>query len=42
MLEFAGVAVAPANAHPDVRAAADHIAPSNDDDAVAWVIDTLL
>jgi Cof subfamily protein (haloacid dehalogenase superfamily) len=42
MLELAGVAGAPANAHPDVRAAADHIAPSNDDDAVAWVIDTLL
>lgn len=42
MLRLAGVAVAPANAHPDVRAIAHHIAPSSDDDAVAWVVDSLL
>ena len=41
-VELARAVVAPANAHPDVLAAADHLAPSNDHDAVAWVVDTLL
>jgi Cof subfamily protein (haloacid dehalogenase superfamily) len=42
MLRFAGIAVAPANAPVDVRAAADLVAPSNDEDAVAWVVAHLL
>ncbi len=41
-VELARAVVAAANAHPDVLAAADHLAPSNDHDAVAWVVDTLL
>lgn len=35
MLAFAGTAVAPANAHPEVRAMADLITASNDEDGVA-------
>jgi hydroxymethylpyrimidine pyrophosphatase-like HAD family hydrolase len=31
-----------ANAHPTVREAADHVAPANDDDGVAQVIESLL
>lgn len=42
MLEWAGHGVAMANAHADVRAAADEIAPSNDDDGVAAIIERLL
>jgi len=42
MLGWAGHAVAVANAHPDVRAAADEITASNDDDGVARVIERLL
>ncbi|MBK7779842.1 MAG: HAD family hydrolase [Ardenticatenia bacterium] len=38
MLRWAGRGVAMANAHPEVRAAADLIAPSNDDEGVALVI----
>jgi hypothetical protein len=38
MLAFAGVAVAPANAHPDVLAAADLITASNDEDGVATAL----
>jgi len=34
MLEAAGWSFAMANAHPDVRAAARFVAPSNDDDGV--------
>ena len=42
MLGWAGHAVAVANAHPDVLAAADEITASNDDDGVARVIERLL
>jgi HAD superfamily hydrolase (TIGR01484 family) len=42
MLAWAGTSYAMANAHPSVRAAADHIAPANDDDGVAQVIESLL
>ena len=39
MLAWAGHAVAVANAHPDVRAAADEVTASNDDDGVAQVLE---
>ena len=42
MIEVAGVGVAMANAHPLVRAAADRITRSNDEDGVAWVISEIL
>jgi hypothetical protein len=42
MLAWAGTSYAMANAHPTVRAAADHVAPANDDDGVAQVIEALL
>jgi len=42
MLGWAGHAVAVANAHPDVLAAADEVTASNDDDGVALVIQRLL
>jgi HAD superfamily hydrolase (TIGR01484 family) len=42
MLAWAGTSYAMANAHPTVRAAADHIAAANDDDGVAQVIEALL
>jgi Cof subfamily protein (haloacid dehalogenase superfamily) len=38
MLAWAGTSYAMANGHPDVRAAADHVAPANDDDGVAGVL----
>ncbi len=38
MLEWAGVSYAMADAHPTVVAAADHVAPGNDDDGVARVL----
>nr|MBO2478002.1 hypothetical protein [Bacillota bacterium] len=38
MLEAAGLGVAVANAHPDVLAAADYVAPACDEGAVAHVI----
>ena len=38
---FAGISVAPANARPEVLAAADFITASNDDDGVALVLDAL-
>jgi HAD superfamily hydrolase (TIGR01484 family) len=41
MLAWAGHAVAVANAHPDVRAAADEVTASNDDDGVALVLERL-
>ena len=41
MLAWAGRAVAVANAHPDVLAAADEITASNDDDGVAVVLERL-
>jgi Cof subfamily protein (haloacid dehalogenase superfamily) len=41
MLEWAGHAVAVANAHPDVLAAADEVTASNADDGVALVLERL-
>ncbi|MFP5487030.1 MAG: HAD family hydrolase [Acidimicrobiia bacterium] len=42
MLRWAGHAAAVANAHPDLLAIADTILPSNDDDGVAHLIESLL
>ena len=42
MFSFAGRSVAVANASPTVRAAADEVTESNDDDGVAKVIESLL
>jgi len=42
MLAWAGTSYAMANAHPTVLAAADRVAPSNDEDGVAQVIEALL
>lgn len=42
MLAWAGQGYAMANAHPDVLAAAERIAPANDHDGVAQVIERLL
>lgn len=42
MLHWAGRAFAVANAHDDVRAAADEVIATNDDDAVAQVLERLL
>ncbi|MCL9761893.1 HAD-IIB family hydrolase [Frankia sp. AiPa1] len=41
MFAWAGHAVAVANAHPDVLAAADEITASNDDDGVALILERL-
>ena len=41
MLEWAGLGVAVANAHPDVLAAADEVTASNDEDGVALVLERL-
>lgn len=42
MLGWAGTAAAVANAHPDVLAAVDRVAPSNDEDGVAMLLGELL
>jgi Cof subfamily protein (haloacid dehalogenase superfamily) len=42
MLTWAGVSFAVANAHPDVAAAASHSCPSNVEDGVAQVLESLL
>lgn len=42
MIAWAGRGIAVANAHPDVLAAADAHAPSNDDDGVAVTVEPLL
>ena len=42
MIEWAGVGVAVANAHPEVLAAADLVVASNDDDGVAATVEPLL
>lgn len=39
MIKFAGVGVAMGNAQPPVKAAADWVAPSNDEDGIAWVVE---
>ncbi len=41
MLAFAGTAIAPANAHPKVLAAADLVTTSNDNEGVARALDAL-
>ena len=41
MLEFAGLGVAMGNATPDARAVAGRIAPSNDEDGIAAVLEDL-
>ena len=41
MLEWAGTSYAMGNAHPLARAAADHVAPRNDEDGVAAVLERL-
>jgi hydroxymethylpyrimidine pyrophosphatase-like HAD family hydrolase len=41
MLEWAGHAVAVANAHPDVLAVADEVTASNEEDGVALVFERL-
>lgn len=42
MIEYGGLGVAMDNAQPSVKQRADYIAPTNDDDGVAWVVDTLI
>jgi Cof subfamily protein (haloacid dehalogenase superfamily) len=42
MFSVAGISVAPANASPEVLAAADAVSPSNDDDGVAFVLTRLI
>lgn len=42
MFEFAGIAVAMGNASEEVKAAADLVAPSNDEGGVAWVLRELV
>ena len=42
MLAWAGTAYAVANAHPEVLAAADHRLPSNDEDGVAALLESLV
>ena len=42
MLRWAGLGVAPANAHPDALEAADEVTASNDDDGVAVVLERLV
>ena len=41
MLEWAGTSYAMAGAHPSVLALADHVAPGNDEDGVAQVLERL-
>ena len=41
MLQWAGTSYAMANAHPTAVAAADHVAPRNDEDGVASVLEEL-
>jgi HAD superfamily hydrolase (TIGR01484 family) len=41
MLEFAGLGVAMGNSTPDAKAAADVVAPSNDEDGIAVVLEEL-
>lgn len=41
MIEFAGFGVAMGNAQETVKDAADWIAPSNDEDGVAWVVENI-
>lgn len=42
MLQFAGLPIAMSNAVPELKQAAKWIAPSNDEDGVAWAIEGIL
>ena len=42
MLEYAGLGVAMQNGQPAIKAVADLIAPSNEDDGVAYVVESLM
>ncbi len=42
LIRWAGLGVAVGNAHPDLRAAADEVTATNDDDGVALVIERIL
>ncbi|MGB6181101.1 MAG: Cof-type HAD-IIB family hydrolase [Rhodococcus sp. (in: high G+C Gram-positive bacteria)] len=42
MLTWAGTAICPANAIPEVSSVADHVVASNDDDGIAQYLDTLV
>lgn len=42
MLEWAGTSYAVGNAHPEVKAAADQVTVTNDEDAVALLIESIL
>ncbi|MDD2956203.1 MAG: Cof-type HAD-IIB family hydrolase [Oscillospiraceae bacterium] len=42
MIEYAGLGVAMMNGKPEVKAAADYIAPSNDEDGIAHVVEKFL
>jgi Cof subfamily protein (haloacid dehalogenase superfamily) len=42
MFRVAGAAVAMGNAPPEVQVAADYIAPTNDENGLAWLIDRLI
>jgi hydroxymethylpyrimidine pyrophosphatase-like HAD family hydrolase len=42
LLAFAGTSIAPADARPEVAAAATWITRSNDDDGVAWALRVLV
>ncbi|WP_028049622.1 HAD family hydrolase [Cellulomonas sp. URHD0024] len=42
LLAWAGYAVAMGNAHPDIKALADEVAPSNDDEGVAAVLERIV
>ena len=39
MLRVAGVGIAMANGPPELQEAVEHVAPSNDEDGVAWAIE---
>jgi hydroxymethylpyrimidine pyrophosphatase-like HAD family hydrolase len=41
MLEWAGLAIAVANAHPDVLGATDRVTASHDEDGVALALEQL-
>lgn len=42
MIEYAALGVAMKNAHPDVIRASDFVAPSNEEDGVAYIIDRFM
>jgi hydroxymethylpyrimidine pyrophosphatase-like HAD family hydrolase len=42
MLQYAGLPIAMSNAVPELKQGAKRIAPSNDEDGVAWAIEEIL